>query len=83
MKVMTKTKIKEITNEGLVVSDAIGKKRLLKTDNVVLALGMEANRDLTDELNKTGLKCYEIGDCIQPRRVAQAIHEAAHIAREI
>lgn len=83
VKVMTKTRIKEITKEGMVVLNPRGEEVILKADTIVLALGMQANQKLEEEVKRSGFKYFTIGDCVQPKRVAQAIHGAAHVAREI
>ncbi len=58
-------------------------KKSIEGDTVVIALGLNPDRKLGEKLHNSGVEYYESGDCVQPRRIHHAIHEAAHIAREI
>jgi len=73
--VLTRTTIKEFTNEGLIVLDHEGKKQVLKADNIVLALGAIPENKLALELRDKIPEFYVIGDCVTPRRIGEAIHE--------
>jgi 2,4-dienoyl-CoA reductase-like NADH-dependent reductase (Old Yellow Enzyme family)/thioredoxin reductase len=80
--IMTNFAVKEITDQGVVVSR--NKKTLiLKADRVVLALGAKPNRTLMEELRGKINNIYAIGDCLKPRRLMEAIHEGSDIARKL
>jgi 2,4-dienoyl-CoA reductase-like NADH-dependent reductase (Old Yellow Enzyme family)/thioredoxin reductase len=81
--IMTQATVSEITDGGVVIIDETGKKKSIAGDTVVIALGLRPDRKVGEELRTAGVDYYEIGDCIQPRRIHHAVHEAAHIAREI
>jgi len=83
VQIMVKTKIKKITPDTMVVENVNREEMTLKADTIILALGMKPNRTLEDEMRNSGIPFYTIGDCVQPRRIAQAIHSAAQVAREI
>jgi pyruvate/2-oxoglutarate dehydrogenase complex dihydrolipoamide dehydrogenase (E3) component len=55
----------------------------LRADAVVLAVGYVPRRELFTELVQEGLEVYAIGDCVQPRRIYEAIHEGANLARRL
>ncbi len=44
-------------------------------DTVVVALGSRPNRSLADSLHETGIPFETVGDCVEPRKVMDAIHE--------
>jgi 2,4-dienoyl-CoA reductase-like NADH-dependent reductase (Old Yellow Enzyme family)/thioredoxin reductase len=56
-----------LTNENEVIT--------LSTDTVVVAVGYQASEDLARELGGTGRLVYIIGDCREPRKIIDAIHE--------
>jgi thioredoxin reductase len=63
--------------------DKDGKTVFLKADNVVLATGVRSNRILAQSLQGKVPQLYEAGDCIEPRRILEAIHEGADAALRI
>ena len=76
------TKLEAIVDEGIVVSDARG-KRTLKAESVVLALGSRSNNELARALRGKVSQIYAAGDCVEPRRSLEAIHEGSWAARQI
>lgn len=82
VKVITEAKINKITSLGVVIADKAGKEQTLHADTVVLGVGRTAERHLADALQGR-LNVYEIGDCVSPRRIQEAIHEANAVARLI
>jgi pyruvate/2-oxoglutarate dehydrogenase complex dihydrolipoamide dehydrogenase (E3) component len=59
------------------------KKRVTETDSVILATGLAPNRELFTPLQENFPEVYAIGDCVEPRKVYQAIHEGAFAGRVI
>ncbi|MGB9698086.1 MAG: FAD-dependent oxidoreductase [Thermodesulfobacteriota bacterium] len=53
------------------------------TDSVILALGLTSNQELLKPLQEKISPIYIIGDCLQPRKIYQAIHEGAFVGRVI
>jgi len=79
--VLTEVRILQITNGGAVIVDKHGKKRLLKADTVVLALGMKPRTELFEAL-KTGVQeLHHVGDCVEPGKIIHAIWGAFRTAR--
>jgi 2-enoate reductase len=82
VEVLTGTVLLEVTREGALVS-ADGVKRELRTDSVVLALGFKPESTLRDELVGRVPELFAIGDCVEPRKIIDAIWEGFHTSRLI
>ena len=83
VEVNRKTRIEEITENGVRVTDCKGNHSVITSDTVVLALGVCPNRKVVDELkNKVG-SYWLIGDCVRPCKILEAIHDGARVGREI
>ncbi len=52
-----------------------GEERTFRGDSFIVAMGMESERALSASLRKDLLEYYEIGDCLKPRKLIDAIHE--------
>lgn len=52
-------------------------------ETVVLAVGATPVNDLADEIKGLAPELYAIGDCVQPRRAVDAVHEGANLALKI
>lgn len=83
IEVFTKTKVNEITENGVIVTDYKGEKHLLRADTVVLAFGSVPNRRVAEDLKDKCNKLYLIGDCVKPRKILEAIHDGSRVARQI
>jgi 2-enoate reductase len=56
---------------------------VITADTVVLAAGFRPNRDLIDSLKKDAkLQVFEVGDCVKPRKIFDAIHDG-HLAAKL
>jgi len=82
VKMETKAQAMEITPAGVKVWRD-GAEEFFQGDTVVLAAGMKSNRGLVQELRIKDIVFYAIGDCTQPRRIAQAIEAGFKVGREI
>jgi 2,4-dienoyl-CoA reductase (NADPH2) len=76
-------KYEEITEKGLTITTRGGKKETIEADTIVTALPMRPNTDLLKELEGTAPEVHAIGDCRDPRLVANAIADGSRIARAI
>lgn len=83
IEVLTNRKLDEVTDSGVVVTDRNWEKQSIEADNVVLALGQTPRTELRRELEGRVPELCAIGDCVQPGRIFEAIHQAARVAREI
>ena len=82
-KILNYTNVLEVTGEGLVIANAQGEKSILRADTIVLAVGLEPDRGLMEALQDELPEVYDIGDCVESRRVIEAIWEGFRTARLI
>ena len=50
---------------------------------IVIAVGARPNQTLLPALQGKVSEVYTVGDCVEPRRAYQAIHDGSRVAREI
>jgi 2,4-dienoyl-CoA reductase (NADPH2) len=65
----------EVTEEGLVIKDENGEKRLIEAGTIVIAGPRKASQDLMAGLEYLCDELYVIGDAIKPRSMHNAIQE--------
>jgi 2,4-dienoyl-CoA reductase-like NADH-dependent reductase (Old Yellow Enzyme family)/thioredoxin reductase len=75
-------KVEEITDKG-VRATRNGGSEFFEADSVVLAVGMEPNRELARKLEGKVEALYVIGDSAQPGKITEAIESALRVAREV
>ncbi len=83
IQVRTGCTLKEVTDEGVVVTDKEGKQETIEADRVVLALGAKPITYLIDALEGNVPELHVIGDSIRPTKVIEAVYEGSRIARFI
>jgi NADPH-dependent 2,4-dienoyl-CoA reductase/sulfur reductase-like enzyme len=76
IKVFPQVKYQRITREGVTLTTREGKEVFLEAENIVLATGSTPDKALGQSLKGKYLEFYEVGDCLQPRRIREAIDEA-------
>jgi NADPH-dependent 2,4-dienoyl-CoA reductase/sulfur reductase-like enzyme len=74
VEICTETAAGEINTEGVVVS-ANGKRRVIKADMVVIALGAVPDRKLAESLAGKGVEVISVGDCAHTGNLAGAVKE--------
>jgi 2,4-dienoyl-CoA reductase-like NADH-dependent reductase (Old Yellow Enzyme family)/thioredoxin reductase len=74
---------KEITSEGVKLIDGEGKPVFLEADSIVLATGSRPNKGLAQSLRGKSFELHEVGDCVEVRRMTEAVHEGAEAGLEI
>jgi 2-enoate reductase len=77
------TSLLEVKDNEVVVINKLFYKNTLKTDTVVLAVGLIPNQDLYRELQGKIHNLYLIGDSRQARNIMGAIWDAYEVARAI
>lgn len=83
VRVFTSTKVKEITDQG-VLAEINGKDESLGDfDKIVICCGGKSLDNLSAKLMDDIPEVYVIGDAKSPRKALQAVHEGSLIAREI
>jgi 2-enoate reductase len=83
VKILTYTNVLEVTDDGIVIANEQIKKSTLEADTIVLAVGLEPNRELQEALQDRLPEVYTIGDCVDSRKVIDAIWEGFRTARLI
>lgn len=82
--IKTRYLFEEIKRNSVVIMDLEKlERKTIDADIIVVALGVFPNDDLSQSLKEKPMETYFIGDCVKPRKVVNAIHEASFIARQI
>jgi len=72
----------EVIAGGIIVKQD-GEGRILPVESLVFSGGMRSCNELEKALTGRVTELYAIGDCVEPRRIINAIWEAFHTARKI
>jgi 2-enoate reductase len=83
VRVLTQTQALEIADRGVVIADKSGRRSMLEADTVVLALGLKRNERLLESVRGKVPEVYTVGDCVEPRKVINAIWDGFRTARLI
>lgn len=83
VRIMTKTRVKEISKGIITYVDGEGKEAQLKVDLIILAFGRKPSKELFASIGNQDVEVCEIGDCSSPKDIRQAIHMANYLARQI
>jgi 2,4-dienoyl-CoA reductase (NADPH2) len=75
-------KVEEITENGIRVNRD-GNSEFFEGDSVVLAVGMESNRNLAHELEEKVVELHVVGDSAKPGKIAQAIENGFQVAQSL
>jgi 2,4-dienoyl-CoA reductase-like NADH-dependent reductase (Old Yellow Enzyme family)/thioredoxin reductase len=59
------------------------KREYIPVDTVVIAMGVKANNELAERIKRLKRECYQIGDCVSPRKAMDAIHEGFRTGMQI
>jgi 2-enoate reductase len=79
----TGRRLESVSGQGITLVDRYGARTVITADTVVLAAGFRPNRDLIDSLRKDPkLQVFEVGDCVKPRKIFDAIHDG-HLAAKL
>jgi 2-enoate reductase len=81
--ILLNTRVKEITDKGVVAFNTGGQRQVIKADTVVLCVGFKANKELQSKVEDIVPEVYRIGDCVKPGKIFDAIHGGAFIGRQI
>ena len=85
VKILGKREVARIEEEGAVVKGEDGREEFLRADNIVLATGFRPKTNLRNALSRASLNAevYFVGDCVEPRKLYEAIHEGYYVAWKI
>jgi pyruvate/2-oxoglutarate dehydrogenase complex dihydrolipoamide dehydrogenase (E3) component len=73
----------EITRKGAKIIDRDGKRISLQADNIIIATGFVPDKSMFESLKGKVPELYEVGDCVQVRRIHEAIYEGATVGLKI
>lgn len=82
IRIHTGTKAKAVTDQGLVCTTA-GEEILLEADTILLAAGMKSDQEFVRSFDNTADRVFQIGDCIRPGRVVDAVTTGYYRALDI
>ncbi|MDR2189538.1 MAG: NAD(P)/FAD-dependent oxidoreductase [Azonexus sp.] len=68
-----------VDGKGALFTDNKGRETLLPADTIVISSGFSGQPWFADELKKLGVPATAIGDCVQPRKIYDAILEGYDI----
>ena len=79
--IITEANVLEVNDTGIIIADRSGRERQLPVDTVVLSSGLKADNQLHEELRGKVPELHAIGDCVEPRKVKDAMWEGFRTAR--
>lgn len=82
-KFMLSTKLLSVEDGGIFVQIGEHEKRIIKTDYVVLSMGVRPNNALKEALEKVGIKAVLVGDAEKGGTIGNATQSAFHKVMEI
>ncbi|WP_455542773.1 FAD-dependent oxidoreductase, partial [Intestinibacter sp.] len=68
----------KISKDGVLCKDSNGNEVLVPGNSVVLAVGQKPNRDMVNSLLNAAPIVREIGDCVRPSNITNAIYQGYH-----
>ena len=82
--VLTSHRLKEVKDNGITVAQSNGMLTEIEADTVIMAVGYVSMNGFRSKLEaEKQLKVYEIGDCVHPGKIFDAIHTAYKTAIKI
>lgn len=82
VQVLTQTKLARIEEDDVIL-ERDSRQQVLKIDSVVLAIGLEPEDRLYNQLKDECTQIFTLGDCRKPGNIMEAIWDAHDVAREI
>jgi pyruvate/2-oxoglutarate dehydrogenase complex dihydrolipoamide dehydrogenase (E3) component len=79
----TDTRGIRITEKGLVCADEDGNEMLFDADTIICAVGQRPLRDIAERLRDCAPEAVEIGDCLKPGSVTEAVFRGYWAAIDI
>jgi len=73
--ILTGVQYREITEDGVIITDKEGRERTIEAGTVVLAAGAKPNNALLTTLKERVSEVYPIGDCVEPRNILESMRE--------
>jgi 2-enoate reductase len=82
VKVFTGTQVEEVESGTVICGTSEGPRRF-SAELLVLAVGRQPVRDLMTEIQAVVKEWYVVGDCVEPRKIKDAIWEAFKLANVV
>lgn len=73
IRVETSAKVELITEKGVKITRPNGLQEFFEADSVVIAVGMMSADKIAKEVNGKVTSLFKVGDCVEPRKVREAI----------
>ena len=73
----------QVTSAGLVCHDKEGNNVTVPGKTIICAVGQRANRDAVQALRNCAPFVREIGDCVRPSNITNAVYQGHHAALDI
>jgi 2,4-dienoyl-CoA reductase-like NADH-dependent reductase (Old Yellow Enzyme family)/thioredoxin reductase len=83
VKILTNRKLALIEKGDATLTDHNQDQMHQAADSVILAMGLKPNQALFQPLKDAFKEFYVIGDCLEPRKICQAVHEGSFVGRAI
>jgi pyruvate/2-oxoglutarate dehydrogenase complex dihydrolipoamide dehydrogenase (E3) component len=80
---LTETTCQEITDKGMKIADKAGNERFIEADTIICSTGLIPRRDTVESLRYCAEDFFEVGDCIRPLKIMDAIQKAYYQAMDI
>lgn len=72
-----------VTPEGLICADENDAEQLIPGTTIICAVGQKARRGAVNELLNCAPVVKQIGDCVQPSNICNAVYQGYHAALDI
>lgn len=82
VRILINSQILNIEGDQIIIC-ANDQKKSFRFDSLIIAVGRSPNNELFYLIRDKHQKKYMIGDCIQPRKIVDAVHEAYKLALKI
>jgi NADH dehydrogenase FAD-containing subunit len=80
---LTGAKCQEINEKFVIITTKEGKEQNIEADSVVLAVGAKADIKLLKSLKDLAPEIHLVGDCVEPRRIIDAVSDGHRIGLAI
>jgi len=83
VKVITSATVKEVLEDGVVITRDGQEETIRGMDYIILACGTKSVDKLSEKIKDKVAEVYVIGDAKEPRKALEAIAEGAEVGRKI
>jgi 2,4-dienoyl-CoA reductase-like NADH-dependent reductase (Old Yellow Enzyme family)/thioredoxin reductase len=83
VKAYTSSKLTEITPTSVKFVNSKVKMHELPADSVISALGLKPDTSMVNKMTEACTESYVVGDCVEPKRIYEAVQEADRVGNLI